>query len=214
MGDLEFHYQKLEEAKQAGIEEGRKQAEEEKNSGSGDGDITGFIVLIAVILCLLAFLNRGSSTVEKPSQPSSATAACSADLPPDIGDFIANDATRFYKYEGSDGVTYVRHHYERTDELSRQGYFRTDTGDYILLVMDFSPQDGQWSCNWRIAHAIGERKNVLSNGSGIVSAVGYAPQNCLDYLYQAFDSYGFDNCVLDQNGTEITPSEGRSLIGF
>ena len=50
MGDLEFHYQKLEEAKQAGIEEGRKQAEEEKNSGSGDGDVTGFIVLIAVCL--------------------------------------------------------------------------------------------------------------------------------------------------------------------
>ena len=182
MGDLEFHYQKLEEAKQAGIEEGKKQAEEEKG---GDGDITGLIVLIAVILCILAFLNRGSSNVKAPPQSTSTSYTQSAPLPNDISDYVSSSSTHFYKYLGSDGVTYVRHHFEPTEELSKQGYYKCSTGEI-----------------------------VLSNGADIVSVKGYASQNCLDSLSQALDSHGFDPCVIDPNGTAITYSEGKSLIGF
>ncbi|MBR1823094.1 MAG: hypothetical protein IJ779_02540 [Ruminococcus sp.] len=211
MGDLEFHYQKLEEAKQAGIEEGKKQAEEEKG---GDGDITGLIVLIAVILCILAFLNRGSSNVKAPPQSTSTSYTQSAPLPDDIGDYVSSSSTHFYKYLGSDGVTYVRHHFEPTEELSRQGYYKCSTGEYILLTMNFSPQNGQWLCSWRITYSSGGGEIVLSNGADIVSVKEYASQNCLDSLSQALNSHGFDPCVIDPNGTAITCSEGKSLIGF
>ena len=212
MGDLEFHYQKVEEARNQGIEEGKKQAAEAQNNSSGDS--SGIIWLILFLLAAYAITKMcENDTPAKPQPPQSAQVTYSAyTLPADISDYIGSDMTRFYKYTGNDGVVYIRHHYEPNDQLSKQGYFKSDTGEYILLTMNHTPQDGQWMCRWQIFYAVNGSKQALSSGSDIVSEAGISSQNCVDSLVQALMNYGYDSTVTETSGTEISAAEGRSFI--
>ena len=210
MGDLEFHYQKVEEAKQQGIEEGKQIAAEE-SSGDGSGI---FLLLLAIIFGIFLIYNHGSVITTSTGTETKAINSQESLLPSDIGDYIANDNTKFYKYTGSDGVTYVRHHYEPNDQISKQGYYKSDTGEYILLTMSFYPQNENWVCNWRIDYSVNGHKQTLSNGADTVYEVGISSENCVNSLVQALADYGYDSTVSTSEGTAVTPSEGRSIIGY
>ena len=219
MGDLEFHYQKVEEARQEGYDNGFKEATEKKESEDGDLDIFWLILFAFMGIALLCIFGSGNNTTPPQNNSNNNYTAVEATTVyvnetrfPDLDEFISNNATRFYKYIGSDGVVYVRHHYEPNDQLSRQGYYKSDTGEYILLVMSFYPQNDNWICNWRVDHAINGQQQTLSKGADAVYDVAVSSENCVNALVQALTNYGYDSSVLTTDGTEITPSEGRRII--
>lgn len=216
MGDLEYHDKKVAEAHEQGKAEGLKEA-----GGGGDIIIGIFIVIIFLAFFTAVFADspeRGGDGNGDSSQVSQISQVITdPSLPADIGNYISPDAVRFYKYIGSGGEVYVRHHYEPTDLISKQGYYRSDTNEYILVDINFSSVNENPTCNWRIYYCANGNRNTIASGNDPVDIIGISSLNCQHTLSRQLEAYGFDSITYNTNGyfgDEISRSEAFSIIGY
>ena len=211
MGELEYHDKKVAEAHDQGKEEGLKEA-----GGSGDGTLGFFLVLILFFIGIVYFNPNGSDTSGRTVHETSYVTQTGS-LPPDIGNYISPDTVRFYKYTGSGGEVYVRHHYEPTEQISKQGYYRSDTKEYILVDINYLYEQEQCICSWRIYHYGNGNRSTVASGNDPVDVVGVSSYNCQSALSQQLEAYGFDPVTYnssDYYGEDIDRSTAFSIIGY
>jgi|GEM_PF-2085774 len=215
MGELEYHDMKVAEAHEQGKEEGRQEALE--NGGGGDGSLGFFLVIILFFAGIIFFNHYGSPTVNPGNNGGHSSVTAVQSLPADISNYIAPDGVRFYRYTGSRGETYVRHHYEPTDQISKQGYYRSDTGEYILIDISYYNDNGQNMCRWGIYYCGSGGRSTVSSGTDPVDVVGVSSYNCQNAVSSALSAYGFDSITHNSNGyygDEISRDSAFSIIGY
>lgn len=212
MGELEYHDKKVAEAHDKGVEEGRK----DPGGGNGDGSL-GFLLVMILFFVGIIYFNPNGNVSYRNDPPQVSQVAQTKSLPADIGNYISPDAARFYKYTGSRGEVYVRHHYEPTDQVSKQGYYRSDTNEYVLVDINYYSENDQWMCNWHIYYFDGRNRTTVASGNEPTNVLGVSSDNCQNTLSQKLADYGFDPVTYNSDGyfgDEIGRNEAFSIIGY
>ena len=211
MGELEYHDKKVAEALEQGKEEGRK----EGGGGNGDGSL-GFLLVMIIFFIGIIYFNPEGVQNKRTSTERPQYTAQSKSLPADISNYISPDAVRFYKYVGSGGEVYIRHHYEPTEQISKQGYYRSDTNEYILVDISYYIDNGQNYCRWSIYYCNGGR-TTLASDTDPVDVIGVSSYNCQSALTHYLSAYDFDPITYNDNGyygDDIGRDEALSIIGY
>jgi hypothetical protein len=214
MGDIEYHDMKVAEAREQGKEEGRQEA-----IGEG-GDLNIGIFLIIILIAFAAICSEyenGSGADKNTARVHTVTDSSARSLPADISNYIAPDGVRFYKYTGSGGETYVRHHYEPTGQISKQGYYRSDTGEYVLVDISYYTDNGQNMCRWSIYYCGSGGRSTAASGTDPIDVADISSYNCQAALTQTLSAHGFD--IVTHNdygyyGDEISRDSAFSIIGY
>lgn len=215
MGELEYHDMKVAEAREQGKEEGRQEALE--NGGGGDGSLGFFLVIILFFAGIIFFNHYSSPTTTPKNNGGNSSITAVQSLPADISNYIAPDGVRFYKYTGSGGETYVRHHYEPTDQISKQGYYRSDTGEYVLVDISYYIENEQNYCRWGIYYCGSGGRSTAASGTDPVDVIGFSSYNCQNALTNTLAAHGFDSIIYNSDGyygDEINRDSAFSIIGY